>query len=170
MKKLLEVGQIVKPHGLLGAVKVQHWCDSSLVFKQFKNIYFDSFGLCAHKIEFLKFIGDCVVLKLVSLNSLDEVKNYVDSILYADRFDFNLLDGRVFIQDLLGCSVVDYLNVEKCYGVVVDVFNYGANDIYKIKNSEGLEFLIPVVKEIVINKDINNRLIFIKPMKGLFDV
>ena len=73
MKKLLEVGQIVKPHGLLGAVKVQHWCDSSLVFKQFKNIYFDSFGLCAHKIEFLKFIGDCVVLKLVSLNSLDEV-------------------------------------------------------------------------------------------------
>lgn len=170
MKKFIEVGKVIRTHGISGAVKVQHWCDNALIFKQFKHLFFDCFGKLEKKIEFLSFFNDFLILKFFDLNSFEEAQKIVDLILYADRYDFKLPAGRVFIQDLIGSCVLNYLNEDICYGIIVDVMNYGANDIYKIKNNDGVEFLIPVIDEIVISKDLKRKLVFIKPMKGLFDV
>ena len=53
------------------------------------------------------------------------------------------------------------------YGVLTEVFNRGASDIYRIEK-DGKEYLIPAVKDIVIKIDPDSG-IFIRPIPGLID-
>lgn len=169
-KQFLEVGKVLRVHGLNGALKVQHWCDSSSVFKNFRHVFLNSEGSSKIKINTISLETNFVILKFFGINSIEQAATFVGKILFADRSSFKLPSNRSFIQDLIGASVVDHLNSNLCYGKLTDVLNFGANDIYKIKNANGKEFLIPAIDEIIIKKDLNKNLVFIKPMKGLFDV
>ena len=169
-KQFLEVGKILKTCGLSGAVKVQHWCDSSYVFKNFKYVYFDSEGKLKFGLNVLSFKKNFLILKLTNINSIEQANKFIGKILFARRSDFNLLDNRSFIQDLIGASVVNHLDINLCYGTIVDVLKYSANDVYIVKSSNNKEFLIPVIDEIIVKKKLEKNLILIKPMEGLFDV
>lgn len=169
-KPFLEIGKILKTHGLNGAVKVQHWCDDSSVFKNFDHVFFDSNGEFKAKINFLSLKDSSVVLKFDGIDTIEKANQLIGKILFANRSSFNIPKGRSFIQDLIGTSVVNYLDANLCYGKITNVLNYGANDIYVVKNFDKKEYLIPVIDEIVISKDLDKNLVFIKPMEGLFDV
>ena len=53
------------------------------------------------------------------------------------------------------------------YGVITDVLNHGATDIYCLKLASGEERMIPAVDEIVISRDIEAGVVKIKPIAGL---
>lgn len=169
-KEFIEVGRIVRTHGLDGCVKVEHWCDDALVFRQFTYLFLDNEGKTKKQISSLKFSGNSVILKFSDINSIDFADDLVGKVLFVDRVSFKLPANRFFIQDLIGMKVVDYSDVGLCYGSVKNVLNYGATDIYVVERSDNKEILIPVIDEIVLKKDFENGLIFIKPMEGLFDV
>ena len=44
----------------------------------------------------------------------------------------------------------------------------GANDVYQITR-DGKEYLIPVIPDVVIEKDIDGGEIKIRPLKGIFE-
>ena len=64
--------------------------------------------------------------------------------------------------------VVDADDASKEYGEIADVFKTGANDVYTVKNPSG-EFLVPVIDEVVVEKDIDGGEIKIRPLKGIFE-
>ena len=67
----------------------------------------------------------------------------------------------------MGCKAVDSVSGRE-YGVVSDVFNTGANDIWEIKCGDK-EYLIPVIDSVLDSGDIDARSVNITPMKGIFD-
>ena len=85
--------------------------------------------------------------------------------LYAEREDFCLEEGEHFIADLIGLSVFDHESGE-CYGVVTDVLNYGASDIYEIEKADKKKAYIPVVPEFVKKIDLESG-IFVSVIEGL---
>lgn len=170
MSKFLEVGRVLKTHGVSGAIKLEHWCDDCEVFRRFKFLYLDSEGITKLRVKFLRFANNFVLLGFYEFDDVEKARELVGKVLYASRLDFHLLPGRSFVKDLIGCMVVNSLNSDVSYGVVKEVLNYGASDIYRIRNESGREFLIPVIDEVVRGKDLEKKLIFIEPMEGLFDV
>ena len=90
------------------------------------------------------------------------------NILYIDRQEAQIDDDTYFIQDIIGMEVVDIAN-NKIYGLVTDVIKTGANDVYQITNSNNIEYLIPVIDEVVKKIDLENNKIFISPIKGIFE-
>ena len=54
------------------------------------------------------------------------------------------------------------------YGVIADVFKTGANDVYTVRSGEK-EYLVPVIDDVVIEKNVEDGVVAIRPMKGLFD-
>ena len=90
------------------------------------------------------------------------------NILYIDRQEAQIDDDTYFIQDIIGMEVVDIAN-NKIYGLVTDVIKTGANDVYQITNSNNIEYLIPVIDEVVKKIDLENSKIFISPIKGIFE-
>lgn len=73
-----------------------------------------------------------------------------------------LPEDSYYIADLIGCRVQDTDGEE--LGKVFDVIETGSNDVYWIKGEGKKEVLIPALKDIVVNVDIVNSVITIKPV------
>ncbi len=167
MKQFLAVGKIVNTHGIRGGVKLQLWCDCADFLKQFKTLYLDENGSEALTLTAVRAHKNGAILKFEELASIDEAERYKNRVLYCNRDDAVIDDGSQYIQDLIGCEVVDAETGER-YGTVADVLNYGASDILELKCG-GKHRYVPLIDEIVKETDCGGGVIKIIPMKGLFD-
>ncbi len=86
-----------------------------------------------------------------------------------DRNDVELDEGSYFIADLIGLTVVDSRD-GKVYGILSDVTETGANDVYHITDEDGRLLLIPAIPEVVDEVDIENGVMKITPLNGLFEI
>ena len=87
--------------------------------------------------------------------------------LYINRNDIKLENGRSFIQDIIGCSVID-IDTNENYGKVTDVITGIANDVWCVENN-GKEYLLPAIDSVIAEKKLEESVILIKPLKGIFD-
>lgn len=166
LKKYLEAGKIVGTHGLNGEMRVECWCDSPEFLCYFKNLYFDE-GRTKLQVKSRPH-KNIALVKIKDVNSIEQADLLRGRVLYIDRNDVKFDEGVHFVQDLLDCQVKD-ADTGEVYGKVTDVLFTGANDVYEITSNEGKKFLIPVIDEVVINKNVEKGVIEIKPMKGIFD-
>jgi 16S rRNA processing protein RimM len=164
-KKYLEAGQIVATHGIRGEVRVQPWCDSPEVLSKLAVLYYDE-GKTPIKVS-TRPHKNIAVMKIKGVDTVQDAAALRGRILYLDRNDLKLPDGVYFIQDLIGLRVIDADTGEE-YGILTDVSPTGANDVYHIKTPEG-EVLIPAVPSVVIDTDIDEGIMRILPIKGMFD-
>lgn len=73
----------------------------------------------------------------------------------------------IFIQDLLGLSIVD-ADTGEAYGTLTEVSFTGANDVYHMRMG-GREILIPAIPQVVVETDTDGGVMRIRPIKGLLD-
>lgn len=166
IKNYLELGQIVSTHGVKGEVRFDPWCDSPDFVKKFKTLYFDANGEKAIKVISARPHGNIAILMLDGVNTVDEARALRGTVLYMKRIDAHLPKGTWFIQELIGCSVID-ADTDKSYGEITDVIATGANDVYCIKTPSG-EVLFPAVKEFIASTDVESGTVKIRPIKGMF--
>lgn len=166
VKTFLEIGKIVGTHGLKGEVRIEPWCDSPEFLSQFKTLYFDG-GKTAIKVS-ARPHKRIAIAKLKGVDTVEQADLLRGKVLWMNRNDTSLKKGEYYIQDLMGCKVVDIdSNIE--YGIITDVFKTGANDVYEITDKESRKYLIPVIPDVVKNVDVYSGEIKIKPLKGIFD-
>lgn len=166
-KNFLEIGKIVGTHGVRGMVRIQLWCDGIEFLKGVKKYYTDNSGINYLVCERISPNGQVCIAKFTNINTIEEAQSYRNKVLYIDRKDVALEKGRYFIQDIIGCSVVDAQTNIK-YGEISDVSQTGANDVWHIKSGEK-EYLIPVIPSVVNHVDIDSSIIKITPLKGIFE-
>ena len=169
IKPYLEVGQIVSTHGIKGEVRVQPWCDSTEFLKQFKTLYFDKKGEKSVKILACRPNGNIAIMKLEGVDTVEQAATYRNKVLYMNRKDAKIAPDTYFIQDLIDCTVIDADNEEIKYGVLTDVSQTGANDVWHITAENEKEYLIPAIPPVVIDTDVIKGIIKIRPLKGIFD-
>lgn len=166
MQKYLETGKIVSIHGLKGEVKIQPWCDSPEYLCTFKCLYSKS-GDRVYEIERIRPQGNMVIAKLKGIDTPEQAQALRGRILYIDRDDADLPEGSYFVADLIGLEVRDESG--RSYGVISDVLQTGANDVYEIKSNDGKLYYIPAIPSVIISTDIQDGIMVIYPMEGLFD-
>ena len=169
IKEYLEIGEIVGTHGVHGELRLNPWCDSPDFVSRFKTLYYDSNGGCAAQIKSARPHGNIVLLRIAGIDSVEQAQKMRGKILYMKRTDAKLPEGRYFIAELTGCSVFDADEPLKCYGTLSDVSATGANDVWHITDGTGREYLIPAIPDVVIETDVANDRIVIRPLKGIFD-
>lgn len=166
-KPFLECGKIVSTHGVVGEVKVQSWCDSPEELQQLKVVYFDE-GKTPVRVFKSRVHKDMVLMRLDGIDNMDKAQLLRGKILWADRNDIWLDEGENFIQDLIGIKVIDADDGHE-YGILSDVTETGANNVYHITFPDGSVKLVPVIDEVIISTDIDAGIMRIRPLKGLFD-
>ena len=166
-EKFLEAGQIVSTHGLKGEVRVMPWCDSAEFLTQFDKLYFEK-GKSFKVVERSSVYKSLVIVKFEGYNDINSAIKLMKSIIYIDRELIKLDEGCYFEQDLIGIEVKD-ANTGLLYGKINEVSRTGRNDVYTIKRSDGSEVLIPAIKDVIKNVDIDNEIMLITPLRGLFD-
>lgn len=167
MKRFLEIGKIVAVQGLKGEVRVEAWCDSKEFLCEFDTLYFDK-GATPVEIVRAHPHKNIVLMKIKGTDTVEQAQLLRNKILYMDREDVELDEGCYFVQDLIGLSVIDADDGTE-YGKIVDVTETGANDVYHIKDKDGVIRLIPAIPDVVIETNITDGKMFIHKLEGLFD-
>ena len=147
-ENMLEVGKITSVFGIKGEVKVQPWCDSPERARVQKNM---------------------AILKIEGVDDANEAQKLRNHVLYMDRADVELEEGSYFIADLIGLEVYDSASGER-YGKLTDVTETGANDVYHITAEDGRELLIPAIPQVIDSIDLEEKVMKITPLDGLFDI
>ncbi len=166
-KEFLEIGKIVGTHGVRGMVRIQPWCDGIDFLKGVKNFFTDDNGKNKLLCEKIAENGNVFIAKFSGVDSIEAAESYRNRVIYISRNDVRLENGRYFIQDIIGCTVIDAEN-GITYGIISDVSATGANDVWHIKK-DGKEYLIPVIPPVVSNVDIDSGIVKITPLEGIFD-
>lgn len=166
--RFLECGQVINTHGIAGKVKLDSWCDSPEVLASLGKIAISDGkgGFIIKKVISASVQKRFVLAQLEGINTPEEADRLRGTVIYAERDDLPLAPGSFFIADLIGLPVYDYDSGKK-YGVISDVFNAGASDIYTVTTESG-EKMIPAVDEFVIETDLEKG-IAVRPIEGMFD-
>lgn len=167
IKKFLETGKIVGTHGIKGMVRVQPWSDSGEFLCGFKHFYLDPDGREKLEAAAVRPHGAVVLIAFKGIDSIENAEKLRNRTIYIDRNDADLPEGRYFIDDLIGCHVFDADSGAE-YGVISDVSQTGANDVWHIQKG-GKEYLLPAVEEVIAAVSPAEERVEIRPMKGIFD-
>ncbi|WP_010292776.1 ribosome maturation factor RimM [Clostridium senegalense] len=160
MKEFMSIGQITKPHGVRGEVKVFSLTDSLEEFRELEKVYIDG---VERKITSCKLQSDRAILKIEGIESMNEAEEYRNKYLKIHRNDAKQLEeDSYYVADLIDCKVFDTDGVE--LGKVYDVLETGSNDVYWVQGGKE-EVLIPALKEIIVSINIEKSEIVIKPVK-----
>lgn len=168
LKPYLAAGKIVGTHGVRGEVRVNPWCDTPAFLTQFSELYFDDKGNEKVTVLSSRVHGNVALLRIENVESIEQAQQLKNKMLYLKREDADLPQNTWFVEDLIGCKVKE-LDSNRVYGTISDVTSMPANDVWTIKASDGTETLVPVIKSVVINTDVENGIVEIKALKGLFD-
>ena len=86
---------------------------------------------------------------------------------WAEEFVVSVMLAALVL--LLGMEVFD-ADTGARYGVLCDVSETGANDVYHIRFDDGVERLIPAIPQVVASVDLPGNRMEIRPLEGLFDL
>ena len=167
MQKRLEVGQIVNTFGIKGEVKVTPFTNDIKRFDDLKKVYVTSRkDSKLYKVESVRYHKNMVLLKLESINNPEDAEMLKNSYLEIDREDaIPLEEGTYFIADLIGLEV--YSDEGNLLGKIEDIYNTGSNDIYVVKDELGKQILLPGIKEVIKDVQIENAKIIVHLIPGL---
>ncbi len=165
----IETGEIVTVFGIKGEVKVYPWADYPQFLEEFDTFYIQKNRMKyeAMEAESVRTQKNMVIIKFAGIDDVDTARKLVGKTLYLDRDEIELEEGSYFVADLIGCTVIDD-DKDSVIGTVVSVDNFGASDVYTIRNGEGGEFYFPAVDEFLVSTDIEEKKIRVKVIEGMF--
>lgn len=167
MQEIFEIGQIVNSYGIKGFVKVVPFTDDITRFEKLNTIYVEQGKkLIEFTIEDVKYSKKLVLLKFKGIDDINDTISLKNCYLKVNREHAAELDeGSYYIVDLIGLEV--YTDENKLLGNLCDVFPTGSNDVYVVKDKDGKQILLPAIKEVIRNVDIENKKMIVHLIPGL---
>ena len=145
----LLLGEIVRPQGIRGEVKVKHYTDDPYRFEDLETVYlkrgneYQPVGVVDARVQ-----KDDVYLALEGGEDRNEAEKLRGVELWVDRENAVELDeDQVFIADILGAKAFDTKG--NPVGVLKDVLTPGGVDVFVLKTPKGT-LMFPALKEVLL--------------------
>lgn len=169
MQEYFEIGQIVNTFGVKGFVKVNPFTDDMTRFEKLKTVYVvKNKNMTEIEIEEVKYHKNMVLLKFKGIKDMNSAERIKGCFLKIHRKDaIELPEDTYFIADILGSDVIT--DNGEHLGKVDDIYSTGSKDIYVVKNELGKQILLPSIKEVILDIDIEKQIVTVHLLKGLVD-
>ncbi|HWQ57702.1 MAG TPA: ribosome maturation factor RimM [Clostridia bacterium] len=143
----LRVGQIVRPHGIRGAVKLVPLTDDPARFHALKDAFLERKGeYVPITVSDVGVREGSVTASLSCAATHEEAEKLRGLYVCVDRAHaVKLPEGSYYICDLIGCEVSD--DAGRPLGILTDVLQTGANDVYIIEGERKL--MVPALKKLL---------------------
>ncbi len=170
MLEYFTIGKIVNTHGVRGELKVLPDTDDPGRFSKLKSVRVKQRGkITEYEVERARGQGTVIILKLKGIDTPEQGLLLKNSELEIHRKDaIKLPEGMWFIGDLIGCSV--YEEDGNCLGKVINVLQTGSNDVYEVKDQDDRTILIPALKDVVLDVNVEEAVIKVKLLPGLKEI
>ena len=169
--RLVVIGEVVRVHGLDGAVRVRAISDHPNRFASLEACVLwdpESDARVPVRIERASQEGDRVVLKLRGTDDVDAARHLVGRVLAVPERDaMPLPEGQFYPWQLEGCRVETEDGV--VVGEVTGIERSPAHDLWVVATGQR-ECLVPAVPEIVVDVSLADRRVVIRPPEGLLEL
>ncbi len=168
-----ELGYLMKPHGLRGAIAATFDVDEPAAYAKLKTVYLAlpaaPARLVAHTVERVQpQAGKKVLLTLQGIARIEDAKPLRGSKLYLPLSELpELEDDQFYFHDVIGFTVMDETLGQ--LGTVENFYELPQQDVLAMRY-QGQEVLIPVVDELVSHADMEAKQLFVTLPEGLLDV
>ena len=161
------VGRVVRPHGVRGALVVHALSPIIRSVTPGSQIFV---GNPPSKIEILEFRPhrDRYLMTLPGCTTREQADRYRGAEINL-RFDEvePLPDGEYYYWQILGLEVS---TVEgKSLGQVVQILETGANDVYIVRDADGKDQLLPAIKQVIKEIDLDGGRLIVELLPGLLN-
>lgn len=118
------------------------------------------------KISRTKPHNDGIIFGFKNIKTPEEAKAFVGKYVFVSSKDRpELPEGEFYHHQIIGLSVVDEKHGE--LGMISDILETGANDVYVIKTPENKEILFPALSSVILKVDLSNERIEVRLPDGL---
>lgn len=165
----VRIGEVVKPHGIRGEIKVYSYAGQPANFQGYEEISLQhpERGTAVYTITRCRVQGRMAILQLAGIGSREKAEALRGSVITLRKGDFpRLASGEYYWHQLVGLQVCTAAG--KVIGEVGALFFNGAHDVLVIRN-RGSEYLVPVIGEIIRNIDLRKKELIIEPVPGLLE-
>ena len=169
-EKFISVGKILNFHGIQGEAKVGFSKNQQDFFCSLKEVFIkqekEYSPLEIYRIRLNKNVA---IVKFKDINSINDLLPYKGSLLFVKEKTIRekLDEDEFLIDELVGMEVFDADSHK--LGFVVGVSNNGATDLLSVKTNSKNISLVPFVKAIVTEVQLQNKKIIINNMEGLLE-
>jgi len=168
---LVMIGEVVKPHGIRGELKVYPFSEQPENFRKYKKIVLQKTAEeepATYSIARSREQGKFVILQLVGIATREEAEALLGSRVWLDNSELPQLEtDEYYWHQLKGLRVETETGVQ--LGKVAGLFSTAATDIMVVTGA-GEEFMIPVKGDFI--KEINSRegRVIVAPPPGLLEI
>lgn len=160
--EFLETGEIVNTHGVRGEVKIMPWADSPEFLCQFDTFYMDGKPV---KVLAARPHKTMVLAQLEGVDTVEKAMRLKGKVLSIDRTGVELPDGRHFLADLMGLTVLDNATGEEL-GTIEDILTPPAHEVYVVRG-KGKEYMIPAVDAFLAETNVEGGYIRVNLIEGM---
>lgn len=171
MTNYYDVGKIVNTHGLKGELKIipttdfveERFKKGSDLFISYQNQYLPV------KVKQVRQQKNFLLVLFNDLNDINLVEKYKGSLLYVSENTLHdLEENAYYYHDIIGLKIVDEKSGQ-IYGKVKEILSPGANDVWVVEEPNGKSFMLPFIKQVVKNVDLDNKEVKVELLEGLRD-
>ncbi|PIP14448.1 MAG: 16S rRNA processing protein RimM [bacterium (Candidatus Stahlbacteria) CG23_combo_of_CG06-09_8_20_14_all_34_7] len=160
------VGKILKPHGLKGNLKI-HLYESDRQKKMLDCQYFIEEKV--YKVESFGTMGKNFVIKFKNIDDRTESEKLTGKFLQVEKKDLlNLEPNEYYIQDIVGCIVLDFNNNR--IGKVKDVMKLPTGDVLDIEMNDATNASILFKKDFFREINLRDKKLVLKYEKEFYAI
>ncbi len=150
--KLVRIGKIVNTQGLKGDMRIYPSTDYRERFEELEYLYLEGKGKEKFIITKVRYKKNLVIIKFEGFDHINDVEKLKNLEVYTEKLEQEQLEeDRFYVEDLIGIKIYDE---KKGYiGVLKDIIQNPAHDIYLVKLESGKEVMIPCVSEFIKETD-----------------
>ncbi|MBQ9941705.1 MAG: 16S rRNA processing protein RimM [Christensenellaceae bacterium] len=144
------LGQVLKPQGIKGEVKIKPFVDDLGRFDDLTCVYLKDHGQYEKReVSSARTYKQFAFLKIEGFDDRNQAELLRNRYLYVDRENAAPLpEGAYYIADLEGCRVEDEKG--NLLGTLEEIFNTGGVDIYSVKAKKS--FMFPLAPGVVLRR------------------
>lgn len=157
----LSIGQVLRPQGLKGLVKIRPDTDDPDRFLSLQEVFISNNASPGIRVQVsnISVRSGFVYLRVDNDQSIDEAEKRRNMMLFVPREKaVPLGEYENFITDMIGCHLQDTKG--NFIGTLNDILQPGANDVYVVETSNG-QLLIPALRHIILQVDIDKKIIIV---------
>lgn len=168
--KMITIGQITTAQGIQGEMRVIPLTDFPERFNQLTEVFIHMDNeLVRHQVVSVRPHNQFILLKLQDIDDRDQALLYRNTLIQIPKSQLMPLPkGHYYLFQIVGLMV--YLESGQYLGRVQDILRTGSNDVYQVVDDNHREFLVPALREVVAEINLEEQKMVIRPMPGLLEL
>jgi len=167
---LVTIGEVLGAHGVRGTLRVRPATAYPERFLDLQQVYVRGAGRKQPElrtVEETRLHQGLVLVKLEGLDDRDSAQALRGALLQVARDAVHPLPpGEYYVFEIVGLAVYD--ETGRHLGVVADVLETRANDVYVVDRADGQgELLLPAIRDVILRIDLEQGRMDVRLLPGL---